>query len=186
MRRSPSALTTIALMALALAASPAVAQTLEFSVSGTSTIRGWTCTAKGAVTATPGTGTQKPLPGYGSGVATAKVTVPLKDFTCPNDEMREHLRQAMKADQFTDIVFTLDKYDVAGDTAQASGAMTILGKTLPVTFPVTMKSGASGVDLSGETRLDMTAYGVEPPVVMMGLLKVNPSIRIQFTGVVPK
>jgi hypothetical protein len=30
----------------------------------------------------------------------------------------------------------------------------------------------------------MTEYGVEPPVVFGGLLRVRPQIRIAFTGVV--
>jgi hypothetical protein len=29
----------------------------------------------------------------------------------------------------------------------------------------------------------MTTYGVEPPVVMLGMLKVGPQIRIEFKGV---
>lgn len=169
-------------LVLAALAAPAGAQSIDFTITGTSTIRGWTCTAKGAVATTPGTGAQKALPGYATGVASAKVTVLLKDFACPNDEMREHLHQAMKAAQFPEVVFTLDKYDATGDAAQASGNMTITGKTLPVSFPVSLKGG----EISGETRLDMTAYGVEPPVVMMGLLKVNPQVRIQFKGAVPK
>lgn len=181
-RRRLAVAASAATLALGLLAAPGAAQTLDFTISGTSTIRGWTCTAKGSVATTPGTGGQKPLPGYPSGVASAKVTVRLEDFACPNDEMREHLHQAMKAEAFPDIVFTLDKYDAAGDAAQASGTMTIIGKTLPVSFPVSLTGG----EIGGETRLDMTAYGVEPPVVMMGLLKVNPQVRIQFKGALPK
>ena len=30
----------------------------------------------------------------------------------------------------------------------------------------------------------MTEYGVEPPVVLLGLLRVGPEIRIQFEGLV--
>ena len=30
----------------------------------------------------------------------------------------------------------------------------------------------------------MTAYGVEPPVVMLGLMRVRPRIRIQFSGII--
>ena len=30
----------------------------------------------------------------------------------------------------------------------------------------------------------MTTYGVEPPVVMLGLLRVRPRIRIQFSGII--
>lgn len=32
--------------------------------------------------------------------------------------------------------------------------------------------------------VDMSAYGVDPPVVMMGLLKVHPQIRITIKGTV--
>ncbi len=38
--------------------------------------------------------------------------------------------------------------------------------------------------MAGEVSLDMTAYGVEPPVVMLGLLRVRPQVRIQFEGLV--
>ena len=30
----------------------------------------------------------------------------------------------------------------------------------------------------------MTEYGVEPPVVLLGLLRVRPQIRIEFEGLV--
>jgi len=30
----------------------------------------------------------------------------------------------------------------------------------------------------------MTAYGVEPPVVMLGLMRVRPQIRIRFSGII--
>jgi polyisoprenoid-binding protein YceI len=100
--------------------------------------------------------------------------------------MIQHLREAMKADKFPEVVFTLEKYDVAGAQAQATGRMTITGNSQPINFPVTLKPGSSGVEIDGSTRLDMTTYGVEPPVVMLGLLKVNPLVRIQFKGVVPK
>jgi hypothetical protein len=52
------------------------------------------------------------LPGFATGVETATVTVPVKAFTCPNEEMREHLLEAMKADTFPDIVYRLEKYEV--------------------------------------------------------------------------
>jgi hypothetical protein len=54
----------------------------------------------------------------------------------------------------------------------------------PVSFPVTLKASGQGVEVAGNTRLDMTKYGVEPPVVMLGLLKVGPQIRIEFKGLV--
>lgn len=156
---------------------------IDFTVSGTSTIRGWTCTVRGSVAVTPGGG--KPVPGFPSGVQAATVTVPVTAFTCPNDEMREHLLQAMKADRFPEIVFRLERYETSGGSIQATGSMTITGTTQAVSFPLTLRETPQGVQVNGSTRLDMTTYGVDPPVVMLGLLKVAPQIRIAFTGVVP-
>ena len=38
--------------------------------------------------------------------------------------------------------------------------------------------------IEGDVRLDMTTYGVEPPTVMLGMMRVRPQIRIEFSGVV--
>jgi polyisoprenoid-binding protein YceI len=185
---SNGALPTILFFAAAIfgLAAPVTAQqsNIDFSVTGTSTVRGWTCTAKGVVTVTPGAGTSQPVPGFSSGVQSATVTVPVKSFVCPNEEMTQHLFEAMKADKFAEIVYRLEKYEIAGTQAQASGTMTITGVSQPVTFPVSLKASPQGVAVTGTTRLDMTKFGVDPPVVMLGMLKVGPQIRIEFKGAV--
>lgn len=169
---------------LAWLAQPAIAQqpNIDFNVSGTSTVRGWTCTAKGVIAVTPGKGAA--LPGFAKGVETATVTVPLKAFTCPNDEMRTHLLEAMKADKFPEIVYRLEKYEVTPGQIQASGSMTITGVTQPVSFPVALKPSPQGVQIEGNTRLEFRTFNLDPPVVMLGLLKVGPQIRIEFKGLV--
>lgn len=158
---------------------------VEFTVSGTSTVRGWACSASGVLAVTPGSDAAKPAPGFPKGVQSATVTVPVKAFKCPNDEMTQHLMEAMKADKFSEIVYKLEKYDVAGSQAQASGTITILDVTQPATFPIALSASAQGTQIQGNTRLDMTKFGVEPPVVMLGLLKVRPEIRIEFKGTLP-
>jgi len=169
---------------LAILPRPAIAQqpNVDFSVSGTSTIRGWTCTVKGVMAATPGSG--KAAPGFPNGVQTATVTVQVKNFQCPEDEMRQHLMDAMKPDKFPEIVYKLEKYDVAGAQAQATGSITVGGVTAPIAFPIALKAVPEGVQIEGETPLDMTKFGIEPPVVMLGMLKVRPQIRIAFKGVI--
>jgi polyisoprenoid-binding protein YceI len=133
---------------------------------------------------TPGKG--QAVPGFASGVESATVTVPLKAFTCPNDEMLEHLLQAMKADKFPEIVYRLEKYSVGPTGTQASGSMTIAGVTQPVTVPVTLKPLPAGVEVEGNTRLEFKTFNLDPPVVMLGMLKVGPQVRIQFKGLVGK
>ena len=167
-----------------LAASPAVAQpsAVEFTVSGTSTIRGWTCTVAGTAAVTPGS--SAPVPGFADGVQSAALTVPVANFECPDEMMTEHLFEAMKPDEFAEITFQLESYEASGEGAQASGALTIQNVTQPVSFPISLTPSGTGVAIAGEVGLDMTTYGVEPPVVMLGLMRVRPQIRIEFNGLV--
>lgn len=183
--RFPARFVTAVAMGLALlAGSPAAAQqsNVDFTVSGTSTVRGWTCSVSGTAAVAPGS--SAPAPGFADGVQSATLTVPVADFECPDETMTEHLMDAMKPAEFAEITFQLDGYEAAGGGADASGALTILGVTRPVSFPISLTPSSTGVTIAGEVGLDMTEYGVEPPVVLLGLLRVGPEIRIQFEGLV--
>lgn len=50
-----------------------------------------------------------------------------------------------------------------------------------VSLPITVTPAGSGVRIEGGLPLDMTTYGVEPPGVMLGLTRVRPQIRIDFS-----
>ena len=104
----PRLATGVSVGLVLLAAPPATAQQspVDFTVSGTSTIRGWTCSVQGTAQVTPGSST--PAPGFANGVETATLTVPVNAFDCPNDDMTEHLLEAMKADEFAEITFELE------------------------------------------------------------------------------
>ena len=176
--------TAVAVGLALLAGSPAAAQqsTVEFTVSGTSTVRGWTCSVGGTAEVTPGSST--PAPGFASGVQSATLTVPVADFECPDETMTEHLMEAMKPAEFAEIIFQLESYEASGGGATASGALTIQGVSRAVSLPISLTPSGAGVRIAGELGLDMTEYGVEPPVVLLGLLRVGPQIRIEFEGLV--
>lgn len=180
----PSLVISICSTLTVLSSTPTAAQpaTVDFTVSGTSTIRGWTCTVQATVQVTPGS--SDPAPGFTAGVETATLTAPVNAFECPNDEMTEHLLEAMKADRFPEITFQLEDYEVSGQQVETTGALTITGVTESVRFPVSLAPSGEGIEIEGELRLDMTTFGVEPPVVMLGLLQVRPQIRIEFEGLI--
>lgn len=161
--------------------SEAEAQTsnVSLTVIGTSTVRGWSCTAQGVVAITPGSGAA--VPGLPNGVQAAVLTVPVRDMTCPDDTMTEHLMEAMHPDRNPTISFALGEYAFAGSSAQAKGDLTINGVTRAVEFPIQIQNGA----FEGEARLDMTDYGVTPPTVLLGALRVRPAIRVRFEGSLP-
>ena len=167
-----------------LQAGPASAQrsSVDFTVSGTSTIRGWTCTVTGTAQVTAGSST--PVRGLEGGVQIATLRVPVNDFICPEEEMKEHLLEAMRADEFPEITFRLEGYEANSQGALTAGTLTLLDATEEVSFPISLTPSGSGVQIEGELALDMTTYGVEPPVVMLGLMRVRPRIRIQFSGII--
>ena len=161
--------------------SPTVAQsTVDFAVSGNSTIRGWTCEVTGTATLTAGGGNA--APGFASGVQGVVLTVPVAEFTCPNEEMTEHLMETMRPDEHAEITFEMESYDVTAQGAQATGSLTILDTTEVVTVSLQLTPAGAGPEIEGEVRLDMTDYGVEPPTVMLGMLRVRPQITIEFSG----
>ncbi len=155
---------------------------VDFTVSGTSTVRGWTCEVAGSAEVTAGSGAA--VRGLADGVQAATLTVPVGDFVCPDEEMTEHLLEALRPDEFPEITFRLVRYEASGQGAATTGTLTILDATRGVSFPLSLTPSGSGVRIAGEVALDMTAYGVEPPVVMLGLMRVRPNIRIQFSGMI--
>ena len=155
---------------------------VDFTVSGTSTVRGWTCEVTGSAQVTVGSGAA--VRGLADGVQAATLTVPVGDFVCPDEEMTEHLLEALRPDEFPEITFRLVRYEASGQGAATTGTLTILDAARGVSFPLSLTPSGSGVRIAGEVALDMTDYGVEPPVVMLGLMRVRPQIRIQFSGII--
>ena len=156
----------------------------QFEVSGTSTVRGWTCPVEGAVEVTPGQSSD-PLPGFPNGVNGVKVTVQVREFECPEEEMNEHLQEAMEASEHPEIVFELQGYSLAGETAQASGTIAIHGETRPITFEIELMESPDGVRGMGQTEINMTEFGVTPPSVFLGLLNVGEVITVTFDAPLP-
>ena len=174
------------LVAASTSSTPTQAQSAraQFEVSGTSTVRGWSCPVEGTMETTPGQSSD-PLPGFPSGLTSVKVTVQVDDFECPEDEMNQHLREAMEASAHPEIIFELEQYSMAGDTVEASGTITIHGETKPITFQIELVESSDGVRGAGKTEIDMTEFGVTPPSVWLGLLNVGDVVTIDFDAPLP-
>ena len=69
--------------------------------------------------------------------------------------------------------------------AEATGPMTILGTTNPITFDIQLVQSADGMRGVGEAELDMTDYGVTPPSVWLGMLNVGEIVTIKFETPLP-
>jgi hypothetical protein len=168
---------------LSMQAQPARDLAPHFTLSGTSTVRAWSCPAQGVTKVIPGKSSQ-PVPGFPQGVQTVEVRVPVKAIACEDPTMVEHLRDALNEKTYAEIVYRMTEYTMTGaDTAQASGTLTITSVTKPISLTVRLSPSANGVRSVGETSIDLTQFSVTPPVIWQGLLKVGKDVRIRFDAI---
>lgn len=98
----------------------------------------------------------------------------------------KNLRKAMNEEKYPDVVYRLEQYTLskdAGDgvvTAKTSGQLTIAGQTKPVTIDVELRLGPDGVSVKGSYALKMSDYGIKPPTLMLGTIKVRDPVTIRF------
>ena len=176
-----------ALMALGLATGASGQETSSsLVIEGTSTVRSWTCEAQ-SFSVVP-----DPPSGFENGVLEGKpaldavtVTFPVKDIECGNGKMNDHMWNALKVGDHPRIRYSMSSYDIAtaetGVEVKADGELTIAGTTRPITMAVTVTRNPNGaVRVRGEQEVRMTDFGVTPPTLMFGTLKVGDTVTVKF------
>lgn len=179
----PGLLLLLPLVAAPLAA-PSTTDPSSLTIAGTSTVRSWSCPVPYELSVTPGTGLSGVLAGEAA-VETLTLTVDVAAIDCGNGTMNAHLRKALGAEKTPTISYRLSSYDLAraagGAGVTAHGTLTIAGSTQPITMSVTVKpDGAGALRATGEQQLVMSQFGVKPPSLMMGTMKVGDAVRVSF------
>jgi YceI-like protein len=155
----------------------------HFIISGTSTVRSWSCPADGIAKAVSAKSLPA-VPGFPHGLQRVEVRVPVKAIACEEPLMIEHLREALNEKAHPEIVYEMTEYTLAGaDTAQTAGTLTITGVTKPISLTLKLSPAPNGLRGVGETTIDLTQFSVTPPVIFQGLLKVGKDVRIRFDAV---
>jgi len=155
-------------------------------IDGTSSIRSFSCKAgqvDASVEATGANAIAQVLTGE-KGVKAVRVNVPAEQLDCGNGTMNEHMRKAIKLSEFKSIEFRLTDYTVAHNTDGVSGTIdgTLLlgGVTKPITLQATGKSDSGMLHITGSYELDMTEYGLKPPTLMFGRIKVGKTVKVNY------
>jgi polyisoprenoid-binding protein YceI len=151
---------------------------------GESTVRDWSCTAKEMDAAIDGeaNAAAEVLNGR-KAVRTVNLTIRTARLDCDNRTMNNHMMKALHAEEHTTITFALVSYDVARAatvTGTLQGTLTINGQTRPVVLPVVFAPADGALRVTGTYPLNMTEWGVEPPKLMLGTMKVKPVVSVQF------
>jgi len=156
-------------------------------VSGTSTVRSFKCqagTLDAAVAATGARAVSAVLAGE-KAVRAAELKIPAKALDCRNGTMNEHMLKALKADAHPTIGFTISSYEVAkADTSlrgTATGELTLGGVTRTITVAARLTEDPDGtLRIAGTHELNMKEYGLKPPTLMMGTMRVNEKVTVGF------
>jgi polyisoprenoid-binding protein YceI len=156
-------------------------------VEGTSTVRGFECKAtsfQAHVEAAGPTAVSAVLAGE-RGVSGVELTVPVAQMDCGNGTMNDHMRKALKATEHPEIVFHLSSYDLAkaaeGVQATINGTLSLGGVEKPIVVNAEVKEGADGaLHVEGVHEVMMKEYGLKPPSLMMGTMKVNERVKVRF------
>jgi polyisoprenoid-binding protein YceI len=156
-------------------------------VGGTSTVRSFKCTAGtlGARVEAAGAGAVGAVLAGEKAVRAAALTVPAKALDCRNGTMNEHMLKALKADAHPTIGFTISSYEVAKADASlrgtATGELTLGGVTRTITVAARLTEDAGGaLRIAGTHELNMREYGLKPPTLMMGTMRVNEKVTVGF------
>jgi polyisoprenoid-binding protein YceI len=155
-------------------------------IDGTSTIRSFTCRA-GEVNATVEVNGANAIPGLltgEKGVKAVQVTVPAEKMDCGNGKMNDHMRNALKVTENPTITFVLTNYDVTrnadGIAGTINGTLDLGGVKKPVTLQANGASEGGMLHVNGVYELRMTDYGLKPPSLMFGRIKVGETVKVGF------
>ena len=156
-------------------------------INGTSTVRAFQCSAKGFEARVQST-TPDAVSAIVAGtkaVQSAELVVPAASLDCRNGTMNEHMLKALKAKDNPTITFRIGSYDVAkagdGIDGTAVGELTLGGVKKEITVTAHAKQEPGGVlRLTGSHEIRMTEFGLKPPSLMMGTMKVNEKVKVSF------
>jgi len=149
-------------------------------VKGGSTVRDYTCNAKtieAVITPTSQETGSLPLDQL---VASAQVNIPVATLECGNGTMNEHMRKALKAAENPRLLFELAGYQIGEAGAiTLKGTLTMAGRALPIEITGTITEQEGGiVRVSATRQIKMTEWGIKPPSLMLGAMKVHDPVTI--------
>jgi polyisoprenoid-binding protein YceI len=159
----------------------------RLTISGTSTVRAFQCQASSfdAKIESIGNSAVEAVLGGQKAVTNVLVTVPVEKLDCRNGTMNEHMRKALKASANPTVVFKVGTYDLVksaeGVAVTLNGTLTLGGVEKPITVNALAKPGENGTLLvSGTREIRMTEFGLKPPTLMLGTMKVDEKVKVGF------
>lgn len=143
---------------------------------GTSTVKAFSCSATKFHATVEARSGAKP----DALVESASVSVPVAALDCRNGTMNDHMRKALKANENPRITWRMTSYTVDGKAVVMQGRLSIAGKENVMELRGTGSEENGVVRIKGSKQFKMTEFGVKPPKLMMGAMKVKDPVTVGF------
>ena len=115
------------------------------------------------------------------------LTLSTKSLDCGNKRMNTDMYETLKADKYPFIHIQLHNVNIPNysnkewENIQAKTTLQIAGTTKTVLLPVKMKIlSETKVRLVSTQPIKMTDFHIAPPSAMLGMIRVNNDIEIEF------
>jgi polyisoprenoid-binding protein YceI len=126
-------------------------------------------------------------------VSKFELTVAVDKLHSGDNGLDKNMRKALKGDQFKEILFRTDSYDVPGPTNVGApltivlhGRLSLAGVERKIDVQAVGTPVRDGLRLSGSKGLLMTDYGITPPKMMLGTIKTANLITVKFNATLRK
>lgn len=115
--------------------------------------------------------------------ADAQLVVPIATLDCGHSRMNRDLQKTMRANEYPDIRFELVDADAAVTDGRITvrGLLTIAGVTREIAVrPREIIEEGGGYRVRGEIMVRMSEFGLDPPRVLAGLVRVRDEIVVRY------
>ncbi|TVP58572.1 MAG: YceI family protein [Gemmatimonadales bacterium] len=171
-----------------LAPAPEVVVSGRLWVTGGSTVRSWECEAERLDVRVNLAGGQDDLrlETIENGVRGVELHASAPEMDCDNDTMNDHMWDALGARDHGWISFRMTGYELTpsqeADTGlRISGTLEMKGERRDVVLDATLAAQADGsFALKGMHELNMTDWGIRPPRLMLGTLRVHEDVQVHW------
>jgi len=143
------------------------------TIDGTSTLHDWSVTAN----TMEGTVSED-----SNNISEIGLSVLVKDILSDRAAaMDNKMHAALKKEEHPNVQFTMGGANAAVDGKQdLKGTLTIAGVAKEVTVPTNIKKEDGKLQISGEQKIVLEDYGMEPPTAMFGSIVVGDEVTVKF------
>ena len=143
------------------------------SIDGTSTVSDWTVIADAM---------EGSLQENSGAISSIDFSVPVADIKSGRAEaMDSKMHEALKQEEHPQVTFSIkDATSPIEENLKLKGTMNIAGVENEVSVPVNITQKNGVVRISGERKISLQDYDIEPPSAMFGSIVVGEEVTVKF------